>query len=279
MDYLASIGPSMQSLNLGGPSRYGSSHTRVSFDKPLPSLPSSHMPARPPIIAPPEYPPHVATYRQYTPPRVPPRPVTEYTPPRLLFPPSMPVHRPHSDPVISSSKTPSSKKKSTPRRKDRPTSTGHTIFDPFLSSSESSAEFSDDSMPHNITPRSAERRKRATSEQPTRAGLLTPTKPPAPRSRLQSVSPGPSSSPKSGAGAVRCSGFTRTGAPCKRLVKVSAPFLTAINTNLPGTSRDAEDLMDAAGLGRYCKDHAGMICQPTGFYSKEKRGLWIDFDG
>ena len=36
--------------------------------------------------------------------------------------------------------------------------------------------------------------------------------------------------------------------------------------------------------GRYCKDHAGMICQVGGFYwrgrqGKQTTGVWIDFSG
>lgn len=33
---------------------------------------------------------------------------------------------------------------------------------------------------------------------------------------------------------------------------------------------------------RYCKDHAGMICNAKGFYwrsNKETTGIWVDFDG
>jgi hypothetical protein len=31
---------------------------------------------------------------------------------------------------------------------------------------------------------------------------------------------------------------------------------------------------------RYCKDHAGRICQVGGFYWKGgKKSVWVDFDG
>jgi hypothetical protein len=30
---------------------------------------------------------------------------------------------------------------------------------------------------------------------------------------------------------------------------------------------------------RYCKDHAGQICQVGGFYWKGEKSVWIDFAG
>jgi hypothetical protein len=62
------------------------------------------------------------------------------------------------------------------------------------------------------------------------------------------------------------------------MVKVSAPYLAALDTNMFQSGLDPGDEGDQVGLGRYCKDHAGMICHPVGFYSKEKRGLWVHFD-
>ncbi|WWD17796.1 hypothetical protein CI109_102238 [Kwoniella shandongensis] len=129
-----------------------------------------------------------------------------------------------------------------------------------------------------VTPRSPARRKRATSEQP----------PNGPSATLKAIPSSPSPSPGGGKGTtVQCAGFTRTGQPCKRLVKVSAPYLTQRDQNRPfanykgGRGEDEGDVGTERVLGRYCKDHAGMICQVGGFYWRgrgDKAGVWIDFD-
>ena len=114
--------------------------------------------------------------------------------------------------------------------------------------------------------------------------------------------------------AVRCAGYTRAGERCKRTVKVEAPYLAAWNLNVGsgmagpsgnmagpsgknkgkaeaeegtahrrqnralvadrGSPDEADDEVEG---GRYCKDHAGMICGVEGFYSRDKPGLWIRF--
>lgn len=47
---------------------------------------------------------------------------------------------------------------------------------------------------------------------------------------------------------------------------------------LVGDEDEREEEGETVG-GRYCKDHAGMICGVEGFYSRDKPGLWIRFDG
>lgn len=45
---------------------------------------------------------------------------------------------------------------------------------------------------------------------------------------------------------------------------------------------DDEDARSEKVMGRYCKDHAGMICTAKGFYWRRERdssGVWIEFDG
>ena len=110
-----------------------------------------------------------------------------------------------------------------------------------------------DGLPLHVTTRSPARRKRATSEQPRQTFT-------AKKNTLAN-------------GAVKCAGFTRKGQPCQRLVKTEAPYLSLIEPRLPGEERLS---------ARYCKDHAGMICNVAGFYwrgGKESTGVWIDFDG
>ncbi|WRT64261.1 uncharacterized protein IL334_001192 [Kwoniella shivajii] len=120
-----------------------------------------------------------------------------------------------------------------------------------------------------VTPRSPARRKRATSEQPTRISVAQST--PSRSTNNNRFSDKPDFSK-----AVQCSGFTRSGQPCKRVVKASAPYLSARDMNI----EDGDERSDKV-IGRYCKDHAGMICQVGGFYGRDsntKVGVWIDFD-
>ncbi|WVQ97268.1 hypothetical protein IAU59_004379 [Kwoniella sp. CBS 9459] len=154
----------------------------------------------------------------------------------------------------------------------------------------SSSSSSDDETNKQITLKSKVRRKRATSEQPLR---------PAPQhssgrpNRVAIPNTAGSPSPASGT-AVQCSGFTRTGQPCKRLVKTSAPFLASrdsLSNKALRAEGDGEADVDVVGdrdgdrrsdrvMGRYCKDHAGMICQVGGFYWRGQRGnacIWVDF--
>ena len=145
----------------------------------------------------------------------------------------------------------------------------------------SSSSEDDTSLPGTSTGRSPARRRRAASEQPPATTSTTPSK-----TRRSRVSPDPNrdSTPNaSTSDAQRCSGFTRTGQPCKRLVRASAPYLLSRESYSPANG-DGDD--EAPRLvGRYCKDHAGMICEVGGFYwrggpmFKQGSGVWIDFDG
>lgn len=190
-----------------------------------------------------------------------------FRPSSLLFPPSPPtIPQPHSDPILSHQATAQTQ---TPTHHGTPTKGQHRPATSVIDLTTGSD--SDPSSPTSlrVTPRSAARRRRATSEQPSSH---------LPNSASRS-SPSKSPSPASPNKSVRCAGFTRTGQPCKRLVRASAPYLAALEPNTLPASFELGEEADPVGLGRYCKDHAGMICQPTGFYSKERRGLWLDFDG
>ncbi|WVW82419.1 hypothetical protein I302_104429 [Kwoniella bestiolae CBS 10118] len=188
------------------------------------------------------------------------RPPSPHTPPRP---------KSDSDLHTSSKKKGKGKVTSTPKktlsRKSKDEDPDyHPIIDLTISSSEDEVESEEN---ENVTPRSAARRKCTTSEQPSTTTMhtSTPTKQVS-RTRLR----------ESPSGVVQCSGFTRTGQPCKRLVKVSAPYLSARDTNVADGDERSEKVM-----GRYCKDHAGMICQVDGFYWRgygSKAGVWIDFE-
>ena len=270
-DYLASLTTSVSNLELGnqaGPSRLSS------VDKPLPRLPPPPIPARPcsfpsytnqipPLPTPPRVPPDSRLYtnsptpQQASPARLP----QPSTPPRKSFTPSFhpldstsqgdllrppDVHRPHSEPVILTN----AKFRKKGKGKEE-------VLDLTLDSSD---DESWDSLAKNTvhTKNSSPRHRKAISELPR-----TPLKPKSPIK--------PPASPASPS-AVRCSGYTRAGQPCKRVVKSTAPFLT----------RD-QNLDDTPELGkeeRYCKDHAGMICQVGGFYWRGSgQNVWINFEG
>ncbi|WVO12986.1 hypothetical protein L204_100595 [Cryptococcus depauperatus] len=227
--------------------------------------------------------------------------------------------RPQSDPVVSATKpTKSNEKKVT--AKDKENANGQvkvmsakakcchkTTMDkeyiPIIDLTQTSSDSSpDSSILDHVTPRSSARRKRLTSD--LRQSFLTSpsisSPSPSPR-RQKSPSKTPSTSPfvskevvspskfATLGQAVTCSGFTRTGQPCKRLVKVPAPYLIYKDSQEPsdgGERRignvDGEgDVRSERVMGRYCKDHAKMICDAKGFYWRSTEGdagIWIDFD-
>jgi hypothetical protein len=183
------------------------------------------------------------------------RPSADLTSPARLYPPrSEPrLARPHSDPIVPT----------TPTRKSKKHGESHS---PIIVIDDSDADTTcSGDVPIYVTSRSPARRKRASSERPPPVSGQS--------GRLFKASPRVSGTPSKSSGAVRCAGYTRKGAPCQRLVKAEAPYLSMID---PGT--DLEDRV----VARYCKDHAGMICNAKGFYwrsRKEDAGVWIDFDG
>jgi hypothetical protein len=59
------------------------------------------------------------------------------------------------------------------------------------------------------------------------------------------------------------------------LVRAQAPLLAS-------SLGDDGDAPRAGAVGRYCRDHAGMVCAADGFYWRDARGksgVWIDFKG
>jgi hypothetical protein len=95
----------------------------------------------------------------------------------------------------------------------------------------------------------------------------------------------------------QCSGFTRQGRRCKRMVKTAAPYAALVDGQLeiinkpiaalgsPSSIRnDGRGLVADAGdttieeEPRYCRDHVKQICEAEGFYWKGQRGdKWIRF--
>ncbi|OCF32801.1 hypothetical protein I317_00873 [Kwoniella heveanensis CBS 569] len=156
-----------------------------------------------------------------------------------------------------------------------------------LSSSESeqgvpSSDSSDDVSSQQVTSRSRIRHQRAVSEQPLRPTKSKST-PSLDRLSRMTITPDKTGLPNvnTGGTAVQCAGFTRTGQPCKRLVKTSAPYLVSHHGDSGSAMREEEgDQRSDRVMGRYCKDHAGMICQVGGFYWRGQQGnagIWIDF--
>lgn len=148
----------------------------------------------------------------------------------------------------------------------------------------------------NVTPRSSTTPIKATSD--LRRSFLPSPSPlstsPTPRGSSNTPSTmSPSKTKKlnsphkpctSNSSSVQCSGFTRTGQPCKRLVKAKAPYLSTRDVSVAPLSLDGDggDARSEKVMGRYCKDHAGMICTAKGFYWRRERnnsGVWIEFDG
>ncbi|KAK8866005.1 hypothetical protein IAR55_001156 [Kwoniella newhampshirensis] len=200
--------------------------------------------------------------------------------------------KPHSDPYLPSSNKRESKSRSSaqsrqggknakvkakiPRNNEGAAWT--PVIDLTLDASDSGSEAvsGPESDPPSgqltVTPLSHARRKRASSEQPPRPPPLALS--PSPKR------PGTANTPGK---AVQCAGFTRTGQPCKRLVKMSAPYLAQRDPNCLSNGDEGEDgdVGTERVMGRYCKDHAGMICQVGGFYWRgrgDKAGVWINFD-
>jgi hypothetical protein len=281
-DYLASLSTSVNSLSIGQPS--------LAKDKPLPRLPAADTrvetrpdgildtrpyarpetgPDRRPIAGPSLRPDSLPTYGSSipplpTPPAIPPRPATQVqTPPEparksfvpsfhphrsgsqvdLLRPPELP--RPQSDSVLASSS----------KGKGKSPIKGREEIDLTIDSDEESP---------------SSHRRRAISEI-TRTSPSKGSNPSIPRTPVKSSPIKPPASPLS-PHAVRCSGYTRSGQPCKRVVKSTAPFLLSRDINFgPGDEQKEE---------RYCKDHAGRICQVGGFYWRgAQKSVWVDFDG
>lgn len=190
---------------------------------------------------------------------------SQYTPPRSFRPsinltsPSR-LHPPHSEPRISRPYSDTAIPLVTPSRKKQPKPPRTPSIIIIDSDSDTSAS---SSTPVYVTTRTPARRKRATSENPSRSSRHGETS-------LSSETPKRTLAAGS---AVRCAGFTRKGAPCQRLVKAEAPYLTMIDPNVE----------EGNGIqARYCKNHAGMICNVKGFYwksNKEKGGIWVEFEG
>ncbi|KAJ8093085.1 hypothetical protein PM082_020568 [Marasmius tenuissimus] len=112
----------------------------------------------------------------------------------------------------------------------------------------------------------------------------TPTKPPGPnvdtsptsggkkakRPRASSTPPSPSSNTAGASGQIQCSGVTKAGKRCTRLVK-QGPALTGVM---------GSDTIGGQTIERFCFQHTKELLGPTGFYARSQNGGaqdWIDF--
>jgi hypothetical protein len=208
------------------------------------------------------------------------------SPPRTFKPspylvlPTLHTRRPLSDSAVDTSPVirakPTTPLPITPKRT---IAKSRTVIDLTYSPASTSSA---DTPPSKVTPRSPARiRKRATSEQPPK-----PRAECHPRNTGQGdVSRSPTA--KDASGGIRCAGFTRAGQPCKRVVKAAAPLLASLDLNLAPNTPSGDfkgGTLDQVGngnevMGRYCKDHAGMICSASGFYPRDNPGVWVAFDG
>ncbi|KIR56320.1 hypothetical protein I315_01385 [Cryptococcus gattii Ru294] len=224
--------------------------------------------------------------------------------------PVFPKMRPQASPAITASvnekgkATPlNNKEELTPKSKslqaNRPFSTPecaqHDSVIDFTQISDSSDSTPPGLAKENVTPRSSTTPMKATSD--LRRSFLTSPSPSStsPTRRGSSNTPftispvktkklnSPHKPCTSNSSSVQCSGFTRTGQPCKRLVKAKAPYLSIRDVSVAPVSLvgDDGDARSEKVMGRYCKDHAGMICTAKGFYWRRERdssGVWIEFD-
>ncbi|WOO85242.1 uncharacterized protein LOC62_06G008743 [Vanrija pseudolonga] len=172
---------------------------------------------------------------------------------RLHFKPRL------SHPSASSQNLSSQAKATTPKGKGKKPA----VID-LTGSDDDSYSPSESGSDHRLAPPQT-RHQRAHSQPPS-----SPAAPHTPAPKGKKAAPR-LSKPSTPPDAVRCSGFTRSGQPCKRVVKTAAPFLAG---------RSDSDDEDAERTGRYCKDHAGLVCAVDGFYWRDRKGrsgVWIEF--
>ena len=286
IDYLRSLQSGMASLTMGASSRDGYQVSSPSFRQPSKPLPAPPIPSDSLLEVHYRSPGHQPAYPSDRPASLPkypyPNPSSSIATPQRQQPASRPQTEAYirsSLPVLST--PPKSFRPShlintptfppaSPHRLAPPSPRNRPRSDPTMSSSPHhrkkavdvvdltySPSSSDSDLPATITKRSPARRQRATSEQPLR------------KSTASNASPARAGTPGK---AVQCAGYTRTGDRCKRLVRSQAPYLLARDLNAENPRL----------VGRYCKDHAGMICKVDGFYFRgedDQQRVWVEFEG
>lgn len=327
LDYLRDLHTEIDRVVLNSIHTHPSPISYVNTDKPLPRLPAPPpLPSRPVIAtsysaprlndlhrAPPS--PTVlqssprnaskATRPQSLPPHPELTPQKYFRASAYLRIPDSPRHvRPYFEPTpapIPSGSSPISRSVE-PKGRRKVSSSIDITYIPSSSSEENEGKDEDEdgkALPGTVTNRSPARRQRATSEQPPRTkSHHTPSKASMSSTKVRSSIITPKSADLTTTSeAIRCAGFTRTGASCKRLVRSTAPYILTRepNASLPTKGNGSEGYGEGEGegegddeaprlVGRYCKDHAGMICDVVGFYwrvgsGREGIGGWIDFNG
>lgn len=156
--------------------------------------------------------------------------------------------RPPSTPTKPSK--PTSPKPNSPSKPNLP----HKPVSDTISSKPSSSKPSGSKPNANATP---------TKPKPNRVSL--PQTPPKKISSTPSSAP---STPSGKAGQVQCSGTTKAGKRCTRMVK-AAPALEEM-------IEEGEDGESSPPLERFCHQHSKELLTPSGAYSR-KNGQWFDF--
>ncbi|TEB35916.1 hypothetical protein FA13DRAFT_1752644 [Coprinellus micaceus] len=121
------------------------------------------------------------------------------------------------------------------------------------------------SKPSSSKPAGSKPNANATPTKPKPNRVSLPQTPPKKISSTPSSAP---STPSGKAGQVQCSGTTKAGKRCTRMVK-AAPALEEV-------IEDGEDGESNPPLERFCHQHAKELLSPSGCYAR-KNGEWIDF--
>lgn len=186
------------------------------------------------------------------------RPSPNVIPPRHLRPPlSEPrLTRPYSDSTVPHTTPPRVKTES--RKKG--SAKAKRTKDPIYVADSDDGDTSSSSIEW-VTNRSPARRRRAESERPA-SKISSPSAPLAP-TRTNIPSPAAKTPTRHTKGeAVQCSGYTKEGQKCKRMVKAKAPYF---DINSPAARAGDGDRFGERGEARYCKDHANLVIDQPGF--------------
>ena len=186
------------------------------------------------------------------------RPSPNVVPPPHLRPPlSEPrLTRPYSDSTVPHTTPP--RVKTGPRKKG--SAKAKRSKDPIYVTDSEDGDTSSSSIEW-VTNRSPARRRRAESERP--ASKISSASAPLAPTRTNIPSPAAKTPTRHTKGeAVQCSGYTKEGQKCKRMVKAKAPYF---DMNSPAARAGDGDRSGEREEARYCKDHANLVIDQPGF--------------
>jgi len=187
---------------------------------------------------------------------------------RPPFPESRPA-RPYSDSITPTPTRPHSKAKAkttSSSKSKRPTDPIYVVDSDDGDTSSSDVEY--------VTTRSPARRRRAESERPPSKGPRSSG--PLTTNTAKAVPSAAKTPTKQAKGhAVQCSGYTKEGQKCKRMVRATAAYF---DMSTPFTNEADGDGSGERGEARYCKDHANLVIDQPGF-SWMGTDIYIRYDG